>query len=997
MEKCEEFEEVFVFKLKYGESEYNLTVRDKDLAAKMHKDSNFASLLGKNRLNVRGPVEEEAAAANSVTIVETVAPGGDPTTLEAEPRAPPYDSCKLKIMNLPERGPFMESYFIQILEKARRKLVFPKLKSTIVGCTYNKASKSAVVERGDNLDEMDMQSPLKNPFGEHQSVHKENDRKSSIVPTMSNQCLEESVPDYEFKSTCDMDSQCIGENRSMEHHNLNELKDDCLPYEKTMLGFKIPLMDQNRNINTQVGYDNHSILSGTFSTFNNNIQSSSTPFHIDLEEMEDFTSPQRKKDTKVTPKKSLFPERGTVPKSNARRNLGFPSSNLTNKILVSGLPESFIRLNTALATVGFCDESEEPAKDVVECSDTTAMVEESITQNNTCGISFNKEAGKTNRILISDLPKDFNKSILLDRKNRTLASIGFCDESEEPAKDIVDCSDTTATVEFTSVAAATTLCSKCAPFKYKTAVTKLLQNEETLAKVPEVVRSNKIMFSGLPDNFEEAVLLDRLNAALVEQGFCEDKDEPAERVVASTSNSATVDFKSVTAASDALMLIGFKYKKSYPELLEIKETKVDRQPPRVLVSGLPIGFLDFTSVEAVQELCVSCSAHYRYNTLNLKAIITGDQDQVNSYTTTDFDSCNNTSSSLKDSCVVIFYIVTNGYKEDSFKSLILNTMLDCYPELSDSLEIERCKYLKSQKAVEVEFTSCEFANLATLGCSDDIDGEVSELTQTKTMTLTDDEGLHTYLKLLVKHRNDFPKHGSHDETLKMLLPKLAKKGVCATVSELRVKKTRLREKFNIYKRMNRKDKELFLPLNVIFGNGDVTKLEGTRWQCSDEESEQEDEVDEDDERTKKLIQLNDSRSWTIPGTKKLLGVLFDNRDELIEHLYNSRIWRKISLELGRNRFYHSSGRCQKRWEKLETDCNKYSADAGRAAHLDYVLGAGVESVEKRGNSGARMRPTVLKGKMSRREKEEARAERNVAAKEVQAKAMLVVAELLKKS
>lgn len=104
------------------------------------------------------------------------------------------------------------------------------------------------------------------------------------------------------------------------------------------------------------------------------------------------------------------------------------------------------------------------------------------------------------------------------------------------------------------------------------------------------------------------------------------------------------------------------------------------------------------------------------------------------------------------------------------------------------------------------------------------------------VTLNDEKGILILLKLLVKFRDDFPKGGNkHDEVLGKMLPILRKKGVIATLNELRAKGAALRDQFTNSVKKGNTNYRFFRLQSVVFGKEPLSELQGTP-----------DEVEEDD-------------------------------------------------------------------------------------------------------------------------------------------------------
>ena len=110
------------------------------------------------------------------------------------------------------------------------------------------------------------------------------------------------------------------------------------------------------------------------------------------------------------------------------------------------------------------------------------------------------------------------------------------------------------------------------------------------------------------------------------------------------------------------------------------------------------------------------------------------------------------------------------------------------------------------------------------------------------LSVNSEKGTLLFTRMLIKHRDSFPKSGSHDNVFEEMRKKLLKKGVYATIAELRLKRKGLQERFRKKKREGKTSHEFYFPGSVIFDGANKSVVKGTKY---DPDTEDEDESDDD--------------------------------------------------------------------------------------------------------------------------------------------------------
>lgn len=88
------------------------------------------------------------------------------------------------------------------------------------------------------------------------------------------------------------------------------------------------------------------------------------------------------------------------------------------------------------------------------------------------------------------------------------------------------------------------------------------------------------------------------------------------------------------------------------------------------------------------------------------------------------------------------------------------------------------------------------------------------------------QGITLFMRKMIKHRESFPKNGSHDAVLDCIRQKLVRLGVCCTLMELRAIRRRLKEQYRRNIGKGRSD-DYANALVVAFGGGDINSVTGT--------------------------------------------------------------------------------------------------------------------------------------------------------------------------
>ena len=85
------------------------------------------------------------------------------------------------------------------------------------------------------------------------------------------------------------------------------------------------------------------------------------------------------------------------------------------------------------------------------------------------------------------------------------------------------------------------------------------------------------------------------------------------------------------------------------------------------------------------------------------------------------------------------------------------------------------------------------------------------------ISLDSGEGTVIFIRVLIKCKDDFPKHGSHDSALEKVRLKLLKMDICTTTELIRTKRKNLLCQHRRNTRENKMDHEYFIPCSVITG------------------------------------------------------------------------------------------------------------------------------------------------------------------------------------
>ena len=97
--------------------------------------------------------------------------------------------------------------------------------------------------------------------------------------------------------------------------------------------------------------------------------------------------------------------------------------------------------------------------------------------------------------------------------------------------------------------------------------------------------------------------------------------------------------------------------------------------------------------------------------------------------------------------------------------------------------------------------------------------------------------------MLVRHRDDFPKSGSHDVVLEKIRDNMLKKGVQYSLAEIRSRRQCLQKQHRIRKRDGNDSHPLHVPCTVVFDGGNKSLLQGTSYDPGEEEEDGDKEND----------------------------------------------------------------------------------------------------------------------------------------------------------
>ncbi|KAE8751338.1 hypothetical protein FOCC_FOCC001909 [Frankliniella occidentalis] len=500
----------------------------------------------------------------------------------------------------------------------------------------------------------------------------------------------------------------------------------------------------------------------------------------------------------------------------------------------------------------------------------------------------------TKEVEISNLPDDYKQVTVLYVINDALVKAKFCERSVKPAKECTKTGTTTAIVQFTSVAAATKICSLPIDYDGKTVVTRQVEHViETKPADPLPQLTSKVKVYGLPTNFEVVNVLYILNNALYEEKFCRPPEKPAEACRLSDETTATVEFSSVEAASLIVLL------------------KVDYEGRSLVLEQL--SSLN-QSINQSQH-----SMNYDWNDNDILEL-----------------------SKHKSSDTVEICGLTASFTATEFKRFLLQEMVKAkFLTQENSDAIVKCEMNSSKKSAVVQFSTAEEATLAThlenmtvtkVILNDNSNRDLFPEEVEEKITLNDEEGSNFFLKVLARKRGDVPKSGSHDNFLESLTGYLEKKGVNTDIHKMRSKKETMRENFRRWKQKNHLLHPLFKIHSVIFDNNtSISILKGSKFEWTDADEALLQQPETDDRYMDDLIKFSEAASWNINSELALVQACLDNKED-----YNApkakrsiHFWRKISEALYRNKYIHGAQKCEQKMEMLSRDYRDYCDEANR--------------------------------------------------------------------
>lgn len=127
------------------------------------------------------------------------------------------------------------------------------------------------------------------------------------------------------------------------------------------------------------------------------------------------------------------------------------------------------------------------------------------------------------------------------------------------------------------------------------------------------------------------------------------------------------------------------------------------------------------------------------------------------------------------------------------------------------------------------------AVITTFRLTSDLPGEHSA--DHELISLESDDGSVIFIKLLVKHKNSFPKSGCFDTILGKIRLVLVRKNVIATLAAVRDFRERLRNSYTKCKKKGKNNCKHYAALNVAFGEASADSLKGTMYDPSGDDLE----------------------------------------------------------------------------------------------------------------------------------------------------------------
>ncbi|KAK3915855.1 Filamin-C [Frankliniella fusca] len=866
-------EEVQVF---FSDTGLVATVRvSPEIAEKMRNDPVYASdviaQLASSSVQPEddlcaSPLHKKVCAVRTPEVLKNARHKSVSSTPRSCSKALAFKSSFLKMSNLPD--PFLESNFIRGLEKCRiKKGIAANTPKVIKGITnYDRSAGTAVIE----LVSEEVAVAFVNELGSFKSFRSQN---TIVFQKMDDEINVSNIYDDDTIGDEETDFQPL-----IDDDDFQPLTDDD--------DFQPVIEDYGSSDEYQPDLLNSPIPSKTDGKCN---ELTMSKVGVAANANDDLSQP--------------VVLNASIPSEAAGKSDEFGMSNIV-AVDVNGNLSQPVLLNTSIPPEadGKCDEFVRIDDDV------TSDVSDNLFQQDTIE---NSEEVKDTRIKVVGLPALFDEKAVKHLFNCKLWEGGIVPKFTDGIVSITS-DDSFVTLKFVNSEASTFILKEDFVFKYRG---NHLTVEPFLLKPS--AHDLKIALTGIPPDYDEdmgSFLKFSLNEILWDSGILRKGEEGALHISQEGPNKLVLQFLNCECVKHLLFL----------------ET---------------IAFLDST-----------LKVHPYFPTLNEMSI------QL------DEDLTNDELSDHESRKLSVYVQVSNisaSYNKEDFLQCIQSAMETAnFCEKNDKCILQVLPFDPVKRAVIVQFSSSEEANLATLlenvvykskmlifekTCFTD-----SNITITATETgndlktstleasnddfyvdeeeevsLSSEEGLNIFLKVLCRFRDEIPKGGSHDPFLEGLVPIMAAMGVSTNVIDMRNRKALFRERFRKWRQKGKYDHFLYNVACVIFEGANKRVLKGSffEWKETDEAKVANTagaEVDADTKFMDDLTKYSEAASWNNKSELALVQCFLENKEMFDDPKRKPHFWRHISAEMWQS--------CQAKYNQLSAQyrnlCDEENATGG---------------------------------------------------------------------